>query len=80
MAGLADALKEYFDPESGRFTDRVQRLVGQDGELSQLIRGFIDGENSQLARTMFAHIGPLDEAARPAAIGGSARRAAGRCR
>jgi hypothetical protein len=56
---LGDALKEYFDPESGRFNDRVKRLVGQDGELSLLIKGFIDGENSQLARTMFGQIGPL---------------------
>jgi hypothetical protein len=56
---LGDALKEYFDPESGRFDDRVRRLVGHDGELSQLIRGFIDGENSQLARTMFSQISPL---------------------
>jgi hypothetical protein len=56
---LGDSLKEYFDPESGRFNDRVKRLVGQDGELSQLIKGFIDGENSQLARTMFAQISPL---------------------
>jgi hypothetical protein len=56
---LGDALKEYFDPESGRFDDRVRRLVGQDGELSQLIRGLIDGENSQLARTMFSQISPL---------------------
>jgi hypothetical protein len=56
---LGDALKEYFDPESGRFNERVQRLVGQDGELSQLIKGFIDGENSQLARTMVTQIGPL---------------------
>jgi len=56
---LGDALKEYFDPESGRFNDRVRRLVGQDGELSQLIKGFIDGENSQLARTMVTQISPL---------------------
>jgi hypothetical protein len=56
---LGDALREYFDPENGRFSDRVQRLVGQDGELSQLIRGFIDGENSQLARTMVTQISPL---------------------
>jgi hypothetical protein len=56
---LGDALKEYFDPESGRFNERVQRLVGQDGELSSLIKGFIDGENSQLARTMVTQISPL---------------------
>lgn len=56
---MGDALKEYFDPESGRFNDRVRRLCSQDGELSQIMKGFIDGENSQLARTMVSQIGPL---------------------
>lgn len=56
---LGDALKEYFDPESGRFSDRVRRLCSQDGELSQIMKSFIDGENSQLARTMLTQIGPL---------------------
>src|SRR5262245_50562109 len=50
-------LKEYFDPKDGRFSDRVQRLVAHDGELSQLIKGFIDGENSLFARTLVAHVG-----------------------
>ncbi|HVT27880.1 MAG TPA: hypothetical protein VHE81_07675 [Lacipirellulaceae bacterium] len=50
-------LKEYFDPKDGRFTDRVQRLVANDGELSQLLKGFIDGENSLFARTLVAHVG-----------------------
>jgi hypothetical protein len=50
-------LKEYFDPKDGRFTDRVQRLVAQDGELSQLIKSFIDGENSLFARTLVSHVG-----------------------
>jgi hypothetical protein len=56
---LGDALKEYFDPESGRFNDRIRRLCSQDGELSQIMKGFLDGENSQLARTMLTQIGPL---------------------
>ena len=50
-------LKEYFDPKDGRFSDRVQRLCAQDGELSQLIKGLVDGENSLFARTMITHIG-----------------------
>lgn len=50
-------LKEYFDPHDGRFSERVQRLVGQDGELARLLRSQIDGENSQLARTLLAHVG-----------------------
>lgn len=56
---MADELKNYFDPESGRFNDRIRRLCSQDGELSQIMKGFIDGENSQLARTMLSQIGPL---------------------
>jgi hypothetical protein len=54
---LAATLQEYFDPKNGRFSHRVQGLVSQDGELAQLIKGFIDGENSQLARTLIAHVG-----------------------
>lgn len=54
---LENKLKEYFDPKDGRFTDRVQRLVAQDGELSQLIKGLVDGENSLFARTLLTHVG-----------------------
>ncbi len=54
---IESKLKEYFDPNDGRFTDRVQRLVANDGELSQLIKGFIDGENSLFARTLVTHVG-----------------------
>ena len=50
-------LKEYFDPKDGRFTDRVQRLVAHDGELSLLIKSFVDGENSLFARTLVSHVG-----------------------
>ena len=50
-------LKEYFDPKDGRFTDRVQRLLAHDGELSVLIKGFVDGENSLFARTLVTHVG-----------------------
>ena len=50
-------LKEYFDPKDGRFTDRVQRLLAHDGELSQLIKSFVDGENSLFARTLVTHVG-----------------------
>jgi hypothetical protein len=54
---LSSTLQDYFDPKNGRFSHRVHGLVAQDGELAQLIKGFIDGENSQLARTLVAHIG-----------------------
>src|SRR3954468_10709490 len=54
---LENKLKEYFDPKDGRFTDRVQRLVAYDGELSQLLKGFIDGGKSLFSRTMFTPLG-----------------------
>src|SRR4029079_14250936 len=49
---LENKLKEYFDPKDGRFTDRVQRLVAQDGELSMLICGPLDREHSLFAATL----------------------------
>src|SRR3954470_15602738 len=54
---IENKLKEYFDPKDGRFTDRVQRLVAHDGELSVLIKSFVDGENSMFARTLVSHVG-----------------------
>jgi hypothetical protein len=54
---LAGTLREYFDPTDGRFSHRVKELVTPDGELAQLIRSHIDGENSHLARTLLAHMG-----------------------
>ena len=54
---LGSTLKDYFDPQDGRFSERVQRLVSHDGELSKLICSLIDGENSLFARTMMAHVG-----------------------
>ena len=54
---LAGSLKEYFDPQSGRFQERVQQLVKQDGELEQVLRRQIGGTDSELARTLVAHVG-----------------------
>jgi len=54
---LSATLKEYFDPKDGRLSHRLHGLVAQDGELAQLIKGYIDGENSLLARTLITHVG-----------------------
>jgi hypothetical protein len=54
---LASLLREYFDPDSGRFPERVQQLVRRDGELEQLLRRQIGGEESELARTLVQHVG-----------------------
>ena len=54
---LTNALKEYFDPESGRFQERVERLIKQDGDLEQVLRRQVGNDGSELARTLAAHIG-----------------------
>lgn len=54
---LTSALKEYFDPASGRFQERVDRLIKQDGELEQVLKRQIGSEGSELAATLAIHIG-----------------------
>ena len=57
---IEGCIREYFDPQSGLFTQRVKGLVGQGedpGELERIIRSQISGDGSQLARTLAAHLG-----------------------
>ena len=54
---ISNSLQEYFHPESGRFNERVQRLIGQDGELENLIRGQIAGDGSVLTQTLKSYVG-----------------------
>ena len=54
MTGM---LKEYFDPDSGRLQERVNRLVRKDGELEDLLRRQIGSEDSELCKTLTAHFG-----------------------
>lgn len=54
---LTTALKEYFDPANGRFQERVERLIKQDGDLEQVLRRQIGNDGSELAKTLTAHIG-----------------------
>jgi hypothetical protein len=54
---LSLSLKEYFDPEGGRFSQRVKRLTADDGELATLLRGLLDGDDSRLSKTLLTHVG-----------------------
>ena len=57
---VSDCIREYFDPKSGLFSQRVRKLVGQGdeaGELERVIRRQIDGDGSRLANTLAAHVG-----------------------
>lgn len=56
-AELSASLKDYFDPRTGRLTERIERLVKRDGELEQILRRHLDGDDSDLARTLAAHVG-----------------------
>lgn len=54
---LSTTLKEYFDPQNGRFNERVERLVRQDGELERLMRQQMEAAERTLADTLTRHIG-----------------------
>lgn len=54
---VATTLKDYFDPQTGRFQERVERLVKRDGELEQLLRRQLGAEDSELAKTLAHHVG-----------------------
>jgi hypothetical protein len=59
---LTGSLAEYFDPQTGRFHDRVQRLVQRDGELEQVLRRQIGcGDDSEMSKTLAAHFGPQSQ-------------------
>jgi hypothetical protein len=54
---LAGRLREYFDPQNGRFSERLERLIKQDGELEQLLRRQVGLNGSELAHTLTTHVG-----------------------
>jgi len=55
--GLGSALRDYFDPKSGRFEERVRALTQEDGELARVIRRHVEGSDSALAQTLAKHVG-----------------------
>lgn len=61
MQEMTTGLKDYFDPESGRFEQRLTRLIRRDGELEQLLRRQVASDDSELARTLAGYIGPDSE-------------------
>lgn len=58
---LAEVLRTYFDPEDGRFAERVERLVRRDGELESLLRRHVGAEDSELARGLEQSLGAQRE-------------------
>ena len=56
---LVGRLKEYFDPNDGRFTERLERLVRRDGELEQVLKRLVGAEDSELQKTLSGYFGSL---------------------
>lgn len=54
---LVAQLTQYFDPQSGKFQERVERLIRKDGDLEQVLLRQIGHEDSELCKTLAAHIG-----------------------
>ena len=54
---LVGTLKEYFDPESGRFNERVERLLKKDGELESLLSRMVTASDSEMSRTLATLVG-----------------------
>ena len=61
---IATSLKEYFDPNDGRFPERLERLLRKDGELEQMLRSQVGDQNSVLARTLGEYLGDSSPLAR----------------
>lgn len=58
---LGGTLRAYFDPSSGSFTERVQRLLRQDGELAGLIGGQVEAARRSLDALFQQHLGDDSE-------------------
>jgi hypothetical protein len=70
---LDSTLKNYFDPETGRFTERVDRLIKKDGDLEKVLKAQVGETDSELVRTLVAHVGdqsPLLTSLNPEATDG----------
>lgn len=57
----AQTLKDYFDPQSGRFQERVDQLIRRDGELEQVLRRQLGQDDSELSKTLSRHFGADSE-------------------
>jgi len=56
-SNVAATLTEYFDPESGRFPERVNRLVRADGELATVMQSQLASAQSMLETALLRHLG-----------------------
>jgi hypothetical protein len=55
---LGGTLEDYFDPSDGRFTERVEWLIKQDGDLEKVIRTQMDVAAVGLKEAIDNQVGP----------------------
>jgi len=55
---LGGTLKDYFDPNDGRFTERVERFIRKDGDLEKVIRTQMDVAAVGLKEAIDDQVGP----------------------
>ncbi|MBX3443320.1 MAG: hypothetical protein KF774_13020 [Planctomyces sp.] len=55
--GVGTLLGRFFDPQSGEFQRRLDRLICKDGELETLLATHLHGEGSALSRMLERHVG-----------------------
>ncbi len=54
---LDDVLREYFNPENGRFTENVGRLVSEDGDLQRLLQNHLSRAQTGIQTTIDQLVG-----------------------
>jgi hypothetical protein len=65
---LNKELASYFDPQSGKLHERLERLLKSDGELEATLRRQVGSQDSELCKTLVRHVGqdsPLLKALSP---------------
>jgi len=56
-AGIASALRQYFDPTTGTLPQRIESLIRNDGDLERALHSHLAPENSTISRALAAHLG-----------------------
>lgn len=54
---VTKSLSDYFDPSNGRFTERIERLIRQDGELESVMRTQAQLAAQVVSDTLAKHVG-----------------------
>lgn len=56
-SGVKTTLSTYFDPSTGKFSERVEQLLRKDGDLEVALKRQVDGEASALGKTLAQGVG-----------------------